>query len=369
MVKRYPPTMADPIPFPQGPRKGRGASSNSSGRYERMRHEAFDDGWSDAETAPPRLETIVTPEVARTIITRNESPDLSFDRTINPYRGCEHGCVYCYARPNHAYVGLSAGLDFETRLFAKTNAAALLEEELANPRYACAPIVLGGVTDVYQPIERTMKITRAVLEVLQRTRHPIGLVTKSQLVLRDIDILGPMAGLNLAKAAISVTTLNPKLARTLEPRAAAPAARLNAIRRLSEAGVAVCVMAAPIIPGLNDHEIEAILEAAHAAGAREAGYVVLRLPLEIKDLFQEWLAAHAPDSAKRVMTLVRQMRGGRDYDAEWGRRLRGDGPYAKIIAQRFQKTVARLGLNGLRFTLDTSLFRRPVRGGDQQDLL
>lgn len=361
--------MADPIPFPQAPRKGRGAASNTSGRFERVQREAFDDGWNDAAEAPPQLETIVTPEVARTIITRNESPDLSFDRTINPYRGCEHGCIYCYARPNHAYVGLSPGLDFETRLFAKTNAAVLLEQELAHPGYRCAPIVMGGVTDIYQPIERTLKITRALLEVLKRTRHPVGLVTKSQLVLRDLDLLSPMAGLNLAKVAISVTTLSSKLARTLEPRAAAPLARLNAIRRLSEAGVPVCVMAAPVIPGLNDHEIEAILEAAAAAGASEAGYVVLRLPLEIKDLFQEWLAAHAPDSAKRVMTLVRQMRGGRDYDSEWGRRMRGDGPYAKIIAQRFQKSVVRLGLSTTRRSLDTSLFRRPVRPGDQQDLL
>lgn len=342
--------------------------SNATGRYERIQREAFDDGWPDAEDAPPRLQTIVTPELAKTIITRNESPDLSFDRTINPYRGCEHGCIYCYARPNHAYVGLSPGLDFETRLFAKTNAAELLERELAHPRYACAPIVLGGVTDVYQPIERTLKITRAVLEVLARTRHPVGMVTKSQLVLRDVDLLGPMAAFNLAKVAVSVTTLDPKLARTLEPRAAAPSARINAIKRLSEAGVPVCVMAAPIIPGLNDHEIEAILETAYEAGAREAGYVVLRLPLEIKDLFQEWLATHAPDRAKRVMTLVRQMRGGKDYDAEWGKRLRGEGPYAKLIAERFNKAFLRFGFTRMRMSLDTSLFRKPVSSGGQQDL-
>jgi DNA repair photolyase len=356
--------MADPIPF----RKGRGAVSNASGRYERVQREAFDDGWADGDDAPPRLQTSVTPELAKTIITRNDSPDLSFDRTINPYRGCEHGCIYCYARPNHAFVGLSPGLDFETRLFAKTNAPALLAAELADARYRCAPIVMGGVTDVYQPIERTLKITRALLQVLARTRHPVGLVTKSQLVLRDLDILAPMAGLNLAKVAVSVTTLNPTLARRLEPRAAAPAARLNAIRRLAEAGVPVCVMAAPIIPGLNDHEIEAILEAARLAGASEAGYVMLRLPLEIKDLFEEWLAAHAPDRAKRVNTLVRQMRGGKAYDAAWGARMRGQGPYARLIADRFKRAAAQLGLNGVRVTLDTSLFRHPVSSGGQQNL-
>lgn len=353
---------------PPLPRKGRGSISNASGRYERFRREAFDDGWPDEVDAAPRLETTITPEIAKTIISRNDSPDLSFDRTINPYRGCEHGCIYCYARPNHAYVGLSPGLDFETRLFAKTNAALVLERELAHPRYTPAPIVLGGVTDIYQPIERQLQITRAVMQVLQRSRHPFGLVTKSQLVLRDLDILAPMAGLKLARAAISVTTLDPKLARTLEPRAAAPTARINAIRRLAACGVPVCVMTAPLIPGLNDHEIEPILEAAAEAGATEAGYVALRLPLEIKDLFQEWLAAHAPDRAKRVMTLVRQMRGGKDYDAEWGKRMRGEGPYAQIMADRFKKACTRLGLNRTKSALDISLFRRPVLSGDQQDL-
>jgi DNA repair photolyase len=360
--------MADPIPFPQAPRKGRGAVSNAAGRYERAQREAFDDGWPAGVDEPPRLETIVTTEIAKTIITRNDSPDLSFDRTINPYRGCEHGCVYCYARPNHAFVGLSPGLDFETRLFAKTNAAALLEKELAHPRYKCAPIVLGGVTDVYQPIEKTLRLTRRLLETLQRSRHPVGMVTKSQLVLRDIDILGPMASLNLAKVAISVTTLNNTLARKLEPRAAAPQARLNALRRLAEAGIPTCVMMAPIIPGLNDHEIEAVLEAAAKAGVREAGYVVLRLPLEIKDLFREWLAAHAHDRAQRVLTLVRQMRGGKDYDATWGVRQRGEGPFAALIAERFKKATARFGLNRIKMSLDSSLFRPPKQIADQEDL-
>jgi DNA repair photolyase len=356
------------LPAAQAVQKGRGAVSNFSGRYERFARHAYDDGWENADEAPPRPATTLTAEAAKTIITRNDSPDLSFDRTINPYRGCEHGCIYCYARPNHAYAGLSPGLDFETKLFFKPNAAELLERSLANPNYRPATLVLGGVTDVYQPAERTFGITRALLKVLARWRHPVALVTKSQLVLRDLDVIGPMAEQGLAKIAISLTTLNKKLARTMEPRAAAPHARLNTIRLLARAGVPVSVMTAPLIPGLNDHELEALLESAADAGAREAGYVALRLPLEIKDLFQEWLAEHQPDRAQRVMTLVRQMRGGKDYDSAWGARQRGTGPYAQLLAQRFRKACARLGLNAQKLQLDATQFQRPAQSGDQQDL-
>jgi DNA repair photolyase len=346
------------------PRKGRGAVSNASGRYERFARAEFDDGWGEEEIA--KLETIVTQETAKTIISRNQSPDISFDQSINPYRGCEHGCIYCYARPNHAYVGLSPGLDFETKLFVKANAAELLEAEFSKPRYRPRTIMLGGVTDIYQPIERGYGVTRAILEVMERWRHPTALITKSQLVIRDIDILGRMAERNLARAAVSVTTLDRRIARVMEPRAAAPHRRIEAIRALSEAGVPVTVMVAPIIPAINDREIEAILEEAAKAGAVSAGYVVLRLPLEIKDLFREWLSVHFPDRATRVMTIVRQMRGGRDYDPEWGKRQKGEGPYAKLISDRFQAACRRIGLNsGERKPLDCTQFRRP---GDQSDL-
>lgn len=354
-----------PSPASPAPPKGRGALTNHSGRYEAHARVAEDDGWTLADPAPPPLRTDVTIEAARTIISTNDSPDISFDQTINPYRGCEHGCVYCYARPNHAYVGLSPGLDFESRLFAKPNAAALLERELARPGYRPKPIVLGGVTDVYQPIERTWKITRSVLDVLAAHRHPVALVTKSALVLRDLDILAPMAAAGLAKVAVSVTTLDPKLARAMEPRAAAPHRRLEAIRSLAEAGVPTTVMTAPLIPALNDHEIDALLEAAAAAGATAAGYVALRLPLEIAQLFQDWLSAHVPDRAARVMKLVREMRGGRDYDATWGVRGRGTGPYAQLMAKRFHAAARRHGLDRPSFALDTTQFRRPPRAGDQ----
>ncbi|MES1156826.1 MAG: PA0069 family radical SAM protein [Alphaproteobacteria bacterium] len=345
---------------------GRGARTNSSGRYERYAREAFDDGWSAEEITP--LETIVTPEAAKTIISRNTSPDVSFDQSINPYRGCEHGCIYCYARPNHAYVGLSPGIDFETRLFVKANAAALLEQEFSKPTYRPRTIVMGGVTDIYQPIERGYGVTRSLLEVMLKWKHPVGMITKSQLVMRDIDLLSQLAERGLAKVAISVTTLDRKLARVMEPRAATPHRRLEAIRALTEAGVPTTVMTAPIIPAINDSEIEAILEAATQAGAREAGYVVLRLPLEIKDLFQEWLAKHFPDRAARVMKLVRSMRNGRDYDSEWGKRQTGEGPYAKLIAARFTAACRRLGLNSERRVLDHTQFSRPIGAGDQQDL-
>jgi DNA repair photolyase len=349
------------------PPKGRGAPTNHAGRYERQIREAIDDGWT-AEDPPAKIETTVTREIARTIITRNTSPDLSFDRTINPYRGCEHGCIYCYARPNHSYVGHSAGLDFESQLYAKVNAAELLEEELYHPDYRPRTIVLGGVTDVYQPLERRLTLTRDLLQVLARFRHPFALVTKSTLVMRDLDIIAPMAEMGLAKVAVSVTTLDRKLARSMEPRAATPERRLSTIAALSEAGVPTTVMVAPIIPSLNDHEIENVLERSAASGARDAGYVLLRLPRELAGLFEEWLIAEHPDRAKRVMATVRQTRAGADYDSAWATRMKGNGPYAELIADRFRKAVGRLGLDKPRFELDTTQFRRPPRSGDQMSM-
>jgi DNA repair photolyase len=348
------------------PLHGRGARTNVSGRFEAYAREAFDDGWGGEEVT--RIETIVTPELAKSIIQTNQSPDISFDQSINPYRGCEHGCIYCYARPNHAYVGLSPGLDFETKLFFKPNAAALLEQEFARPRYKPKTIMLGGVTDIYQPIEREHRITCSLLEVMERWGHPVSLITKSQLVMRDVDILERLAKRGLAKAAISVTTLERRIARVMEPRAAAPHRRIEAIRALAQAGVPVTVMVAPIVPAINDSEIEAILEESAKAGATSAGYVMLRLPREIATLFREWLEVHFPDRAARVMALVRQMRGGRDYDAEWGKRQRGQGPYAKLIADRFAAACRRLGLDKPRLPLDVSQFKAPPRPGAQQDL-
>jgi DNA repair photolyase len=345
---------------------GRGARTNASGRFERFAYEAFDDGWAGDEVQP--LETIVTPELAKSIISTNQSPDVSFDQSINPYRGCEHGCIYCYARPNHAYVGLSPGLDFETKLFVKANAAELLEAEFAKPSYRPKTIMLGGVTDIYQPIERGYGVTRAILEMMERWRHPVSLITKSQLVMRDIDILARLAERGLAKAAISVTTLERRIARVMEPRAAAPHRRIEAIRALAQAGVPVTVMVAPIVPAITDSEIEAILEEAAKAGASAAGYVVLRLPREIKDLFREWLYANFPDRATRVISIVRQMRNGRDYDPEWGKRQKGEGPYAKLIADRFTRAMRRFGLDKPRLPLDTTQFRRPLGAGGQSDL-
>ena len=351
-------------------RRGRGACSNASGRFEAGRTVEADDGWDSLATLGA-FKTEVREDSARSIITRNDSPDISFDRSINPYRGCEHGCVYCYARPSHCYLGHSAGLDFETILYAKSNAAALLERELAQPRYQPQTIALGANTDPYQPIERDRRITRAILEVLARTNHPVGIVTKSALVMRDIDILAPMAARGLAKVAISITSLDRRLARTMEPRAATPPRRLEAIRALSSAGIPVTVMSAPIIPGLNDYEIEAILEAAAKAGARDAGYVMVRLPLEIKDLFREWLAEACPDRARRVIGLIQAMHGGKDYVAEFGVRQRGSGPYADQIAQRFKLARRRFGLQDQKIALRTDLFVRPVlpaRGSGGQQL-
>ncbi|WP_395664916.1 PA0069 family radical SAM protein [Methylocella sp.] len=354
----------DAAETPSLPRKGRGALSNASGRFEAERRVEEDDGWASLEDLPP-LRTIVSRERAKSIVTRNDSPDISFDRSINPYRGCEHGCVYCFARPSHAFLGLSAGLDFETRLFAKVNAAALLERELSSPAYQPKPIALGANTDPYQPIERTERLTRGVLETLAKARHPVGVVTKSALVLRDLDLLAPMAAQGLVKVAISVTTLDPVLARRMEPRAPSPERRLETIRRLSEAGVPTAVLTAPIIPAINDSEIEAILERARAAGAREAGYVMLRLPLELRDLFAEWLMAHYPDRLRRVLSLVRSTRGGKLYDGAFGKRMTGAGPYAWMIGRRFEAAAARLGLGKSRAPLRVDLFERPTRPGEQ----
>ncbi|HEY3638326.1 MAG TPA: PA0069 family radical SAM protein [Rhizomicrobium sp.] len=349
--------------------RGRGAQSNVSGRYERETRILVDDGWTQDDEAPPVLKTEVLRDSSRTIITRNKSPDISFDQSINPYKGCEHGCIYCFARPTHAYLGLSPGADFESRLFAKPNAAELLARELAAPGYVPKVIAMGTNTDPYQPIERQMKITRSILEVLRDFRHPVGIVTKSSLILRDIDILAPMAEQGLARAAISITTLDRKLARAMEPRAATPQRRLQAIKGLREAGIPAGVMFAPVIPALNDDELESVLGAAVEAGAGSAGYVLLRLPLEIKDLFREWLEEKVEGRAKHVMSLIRQMRGGKDYDSQWHTRMKGTGPYAEMIARRFHMAVRRLGLNQGRSPLSTDKFRRPPRAGDQLRLL
>ena len=348
--------------------RGRGARSNATGRYEAEVREAFDDGWTADDEEPGRLETIVQPEKAKTIITHNDSPDVGFSASINPYRGCEHGCIYCYARPAHAYMGLSPGLDFESKLFFKPQAAALLEAELSKPRYRPETIHIGGNTDPYQPQERTLRVTRGVIEVLARFNHPFSIITKSALIVRDIDLLAPMAADNLVRTAISVTSLDRKLARSMEPRAATPEKRIEAIRRLADAGVPVTVMFAPCIPGLNDHEMEAVLERAAAAGARGAGYVALRLPREIKDLFREWLESDHPDRARRVMSLVRQMRGGLDYDMTWGSRMKGEGPIGELMATRFAAAKRRYGLDLAWSGMDLSRFRRPQTPGGQIDL-
>ena len=349
------------------PRKGRGAISNPTGRFEPARRVETADGWTE-EPELASVVTSVTPERAKTIITRNSSPDISFDRSINPYRGCEHGCVYCFARPTHAFMGLSPGLDFETKLFVKLGAAEKLERELASPSYKPRTIAIGTNTDPYQPIERQHRVMRSLLEVLARTDHPVGIVTKSALVTRDIDLLAPMAAKGLAKVAISITTLDGSLARTLEPRAAAPEKRLRAIEDLTGAGIPVTVMVAPLIPAINDAEIETILTRAQAAGAREAGYVMLRLPLEVRDLFREWLLAHFPGKLRHVMSLVQSMREGKDYDSTWGKRMTGTGPYAWMLGRRFEIASQKLGYPKTRTKLRTDLFRPPVPAGGQLDL-
>ncbi|MND93886.1 Radical SAM superfamily protein [compost metagenome] len=347
---------------------GRGARSNASGRYEADRREAYDDGWTDQDEAAAPLRTTLSPERARTIIARNTSPDVGFDRSINPYKGCEHGCIYCYARPSHAWMGLSPGLDFESRIFFKPDAARLLEQELSKPRYVCRRIHVGGNTDPYQPVERETKSTRSILEVMQRFNQPFSIITKSVLIARDADILGDMGRRGLASAFVSITTLDRKLARAMEPRASTPAKRLEAISRLADAGCPVGVGFAPVIPGLNDHELEGVLEAAAKAGAASAMYVTLRLPLEIKDLFREWLADARPDRAARVMSLIRQTRGGKDYDPDWSQRMKGTGPVAELIAARFKAAIKRYGLDGPRHALDVTQFRIPADARPQLDL-
>lgn len=347
---------------------GRGAVTNASGRLEPAAREAFDDGWTGDDEPPRPLRTELQPEKARTILTRNDSPDIGFDRSINPYRGCEHGCIYCYARPAHAYIGLSPGLDFESRLYFKPDAPRLLERELSKKSYAVDRVHIGGNTDPYQPVERRLQITRGVLQVLDRFNHPVSLITKSALIVRDLDILAPMAERGLVKAYVSVTTLDRTLARQMEPRASTPERRLWAIRQLATAGVPTGVGFAPAIPGLNDHEMERVLERAAAAGASEAMFVSLRLPLEIKDLFREWLEAERPDAAGKVMSLVRQMRGGKDYDARWGQRMRGQGPIADLLSRRFEVACGKYRLNRTRFEQRRDLFRVPEAAKVQMEL-
>jgi len=348
-------------------RRGRGTLSNASGRYESIARIAFDDGWQSLEELPP-FATTVSVDATRKIITRNTSPDISFDRSINPYRGCEHGCVYCFARPTHAYLGLSPGLDFESKLFVKPDAPALLEKELSAPGYEPRTIAIGTNTDPYQPVERQHQVMRGILEVLERAGHPVGIVTKSSLILRDLDILARLAERNLVRVALSVTTLDPKLARTMEPRAATPGRRLETLRQLSAAGVPTSVMVAPIIPAINDADVERILDAASVAGVKSAGYVLLRLPLEVRDLFVEWLNANYPDRAAHVMRLIRDMRGGKDYDSTFGERMKGTGPYAWMIGRRFEIACERLGLNRQKAPLTTAHFRSPNPRAEQLSL-
>ena len=348
-------------------RRGRGAISNASGRYERLTREIADDGWGSGADLPP-LPVEIVREASKSIVTRNASPDLPFDRSINPYRGCEHGCVYCFARPSHAYLGLSPGLDFETKLTVKPDAASLLRRTFERPGYEPATIALGANTDPYQPVERDWRTTREIVEVLLAYRHPFAITTKSALVARDLDLLREAAELGIVRVAMSVTTLDHRLSRAMEPRCSAPHARFRAMEALAVAGVPVMAMTAPMIPALNDHEMERLLETARDAGATSAGYVALRLPREIAGLFREWLEEHYPDRARRVLGHVRSMHGGKDYDARWGERMSGTGPYARLLAMRFEKAVARLGLEKGRMGQRADLFRRPPRSGDQLDL-
>jgi DNA repair photolyase len=352
--------------------KGRGAASHVTGRFEKTTHHGEDDGWGSLyaqgeEDLLPPLATQVSEERARSIISRNGSPDIGFSQSVNPYRGCEHGCVYCFARPSHAYLDLSPGLDFETRLFAKTNAAERLRHELSKPGYACSTITLGINTDAYQPIERRYRVTRECLEVLAECAHPVAFVTKSALIARDLDLLAPMARRNLVSVHVSVTTLDNRLSSKLEPRAAAPHTRLKTIRALGEAGIPVGVLVAPVIPMVSDEHLEHILEAAREAGARSAGYVLLRLPHELKDVWREWLRLHYPERADHVMSLIRQMRGGKDYDSAFGTRMRGEGPFADLIAARFAKASRKLGYARLP-PLDTTQFVAPRQPSPQGDL-
>ena len=348
--------------------KGRGARSNQSGRYERYQREAFDDGWRHGDANVPALKTTLIKESSRSIIATNDSPDLSITRSINPYRGCEHGCIYCYARPSHARWGYSAGIDFESMLFFKPGASDLLEKAFLKPGYRAEPIVIGANTDPYQPIERQLRITRGLLETCLKFKHPVSLITKSASVLRDIDILSELAQLGLTKVAVSITTLDRKLSRAMEPRAPTPARRLDAVKGLSEAGIPVMAMHAPIIPGLTCHEIESLVEASANAGARSAGYILLRLPLEVSDLFVEWLHDERPGQAEKVMSLIRQTRNGKDYDSRFFVRGRGEGPVADLMSKRFSAAVRRFGLSREQALLRCDLFERPLARDDQLSL-
>lgn len=346
---------------PIHPRRGRGALDNPDNRFAEHGREAFDDGWDSLGEPAPPLRTELFADTSKSLINYNDSPDIPFDRSINPYRGCEHGCVYCFARPTHAYLGLSPGLDFESRIFYKPDAPALLRRELSRPSYRCAPIALGINTDAYQPAERRLGLTRAVIEVLAEFGHPFSIVTKSALIERDLDLLAAMAERHLVQAAVSVTTLDRHLARALEPRAAAPERRLETICRLRAAGVPVIALVAPMIPFLNDHELEDILAAVREAGALDAGYVLLRLPHEVKDLFQDWLAAHVPLKAERVMKRIRDCRGGKDYDSRFGTRMRGEGEYADLISRRVRLARKKIGFPGNDTPLDCAQFKVPGR--------
>jgi len=347
--------------------KGRGAVSNPAVRFEATTREQTHDGWYEEEIVEHLSETVL-PDHARSVISRNDSPDVGFDQSINPYRGCSHGCVYCFARPTHAYLGLSPGLDFETKLFYKADAAKILEVELAKPKYICKPIALGINTDGYQPLEKRLRITRGILEVLARCRHPVTIVTKSALVVRDVDLLSDLARDRLVQVMVSITSLTNDIKRTLEPRTASPQARLRVVRELAQAGIPVGVLVAPVIPAVTDHEMEDILAAAKDAGAGSAGYVLLRLPHEVKVLFREWLAEHYPDRAKHVMSLINQTRGGKDYDAEFGQRMSGTGPYAELLRTRFELARRKCGFDSARdrYELTTELFRPPA--ADQSQL-
>ena len=362
-----------PAPFPASGavapqrRRGRAATSNPPGRFETRQRADLDDGWGILEDLPP-FRTEIIHEKPRTLITRNDSPDIAFERSINPYRGCEHGCVYCFARPSHAYLGLSPGLDFESRLFVKDGAAEALRRELSAPGYQPKVLAIGTNTDPYQPIEREHRVMRGILEVLHEASHPVAIVTKSALVLRDLDLLAPMAEKGLVKVALSVTTLDRDLARAMEPRAATPSRRLEAMQKLSQAGVPSAVMVAPVIPGVTDHEIEAILARAQAHGAHEAGYILLRLPLETRDLFANWLLEHFPDKYRKVLALLRSTREGRLYDSAWGKRMTGTGPYAWMIGRRFELASERLGFGKAKIRLRTDLFTPPQRGERQLSL-
>jgi DNA repair photolyase len=350
--------------------KGRGALSNPPVRFESTCVEKTDDGWQDEEEVATSLPEIVLPDRAKSVITTNSSPDVGFEQSINPYRGCSHGCVYCFARPTHAYLGLSPGLDFETRLFYKDNAVELLRAELSKRNYRCKPIALGINTDGWQPLERRMMVSRSILAVLAECRHPVTIVTKSTLILRDLDLLQDLARDRLVSVMVSITSLDARIKRTLEPRAAAPQARLKVIEQLSAAGVSVGVLVAPVIPALTDHEMEQILEAARIAGATSAGYVLLRLPHEVKDLFREWLAEHYPDRAKHVMSLINQSRGGKDYQAEFGTRMVGTGVFAQLLRTRFDVAARKFGLKDSedRYELRTDLFRPPVPTASQTQM-